>query len=272
MRYQMDGSYESYCRLMRDVNAGVSEAREALLWYKQYQKLSKDVRVRQLPPPPARSYTTTTDVVVIDGNWVLTGQPTEAQLRDLQYALERIFPKPSPSCPSCGTPASTGCPACLAAGRAKIEIVQAQPPAKPPYSPPGVTIASHQRIGDDVRDAYLNHLGAMFSGGNISQEEYEARSDAAVTAKTKQELEFLTQDLPELSPKGVKKGPSPGFFGSAAWSARVFYATFGILNAVDAFTAGSSVFVIVFLAVLSAACGIMLAATFVKGRKKITNR
>lgn len=64
--------------------------------------------------------------------------------------------------------------------------------------PPGVHLAQHQRIGDERKDKYLAHIGEMFSGGFISQEEYQARSDAVIKAQTEEDLKLLTLDLPTL--------------------------------------------------------------------------
>ena len=65
-----------------------------------------------------------------------------------------------------------------------------------PSALPGVTFTSYTRVGDEVRDRYLNHLGEMLSGGQLDQAEYEARSDLALKSKTREELDYLIQDLP----------------------------------------------------------------------------
>lgn len=142
-------------------------------WYKQYQLLSRDVR-RGTKQLPSRSYGAGGSYGIGD-EWTIAGNPSAAQLKQLQHDLDRMFPKP------------------------KTEI--APPPKKKPYAPPGVHITSHTRIGDEVRNTYLDHLGVMFSGGSMDQAEYDARANAAFRARTKEELESLIQDLPAIEKK-----------------------------------------------------------------------
>lgn len=251
--YAVDGSFESYSRLMRDAERGVPGALEAIEWYRQYQELSRDVRLNRIPPPdssrfpvgsppwgpalpPAQPFHGKELLPApreISENWSIQGEPSEDQLKELRGALDKMLPRP-------------------------------------PYAPPGVTIASHQRIGDEIRNTYLDHLGAMFSGGSIDQAEYEARSDAAVRARTKEELEFLIQDLPLVV---VKKEPAEAVkkeFTDDDWLSRlpgqsmagVMFLLFSILAATGMSTG------VVFMVIASGLAllwfAILLAKTFRK--------
>jgi hypothetical protein len=68
-----------------------------------------------------------------------------------------------------------------------------------PAAPPGVHFTPEVRIGDEVKNKYLNHLGEMMSRGFIDQQEYDARLAVMMTAKVKEELERLVQDLPGMT-------------------------------------------------------------------------
>lgn len=55
-----------------------------------------------------------------------------------------------------------------------------------------------QRVGDAERDATCDLLGAHFSAGRLSTEELQARTSAALDARTLADLRALTADLPRL--------------------------------------------------------------------------
>jgi hypothetical protein len=263
-RYPVDGSFESYSRLMRDASRGVPEAIEAIRWYQQYQELSRNVRLNKIPPPPqvssapaARAARAAAGSVVAPWNggnggsytvasgggkavvpagapsWIIRGEPTEAEMKELQQALDKMYPKPVKPHVHCDI---AGCD------------------HKPPYSPDGVHITSHQRIGDEVRNTYLDHLGTMFSEGRIPQDEYEARSDAAVKAQTKEQLEALIQDLPsvlvrkELPPEPVikhKMHPALAFLMCLTCLSVAFSPGIGVMGIV--FIIGSALWGSIFL-------------------------
>ena len=88
------------------------------------------------------------------------------------------------------------------------------PPAvpKPPPVPDiaqGLTFASHQRIGDEIRDKHIEHIHDMFARGFLDQKEHDARIAAAMRALTKEQLALVIQDLPNVPlpapPPPVKK-------------------------------------------------------------------
>ncbi len=54
------------------------------------------------------------------------------------------------------------------------------------------------RIGDRVRNKYIDHLSAMLSDGVLTQEEFSERMDKAATAKWERELKELVADLPDM--------------------------------------------------------------------------
>jgi hypothetical protein len=232
-RYPVDGSFESYSRLMRDASRGVPEAIEAIQWYQQYQELSRNVRLNKIPPPPPSRTVAVGGLNFSTPNWIVRGDPTEAELRELQHALDKMYPKPAKPHVHCDVAGCTH---------------------KPPYSPDGVHITSHQRIGDEVRNTYLDHLGTMFSEGRIPQDEYEARSDAAVKAQTKEQLEALIQDLPsvlvrkELPPEPVikhKMHPALAFLMCLTCLSVAFSPGIGVMGIV--FIIGSALWGSIFL-------------------------
>jgi hypothetical protein len=81
-----------------------------------------------------------------------------------------------------------------------IEPAKSQEVAsKEPLSPEGVHFTSHQRVGDTVKDSYIEHVHEMFAGGYIDAGEHDARLAALMLARTKEEMEFLVQDLPQVN-------------------------------------------------------------------------
>ena len=72
---------------------------------------------------------------------------------------------------------------------AKKEMIYA------PAVPPGVHITTAKRIGDAERNAALAWLEDALADGCIDLAEWEARSDAALKAKVRSELDALTTDL-----------------------------------------------------------------------------
>lgn len=72
---------------------------------------------------------------------------------------------------------------------------------KKPFEPEGVHFTSHQRVGDEIKDSYLEHIREMFAGGYIDSGEHDARLAAMMLAHTKEEMEFLIQDLPKITEK-----------------------------------------------------------------------
>lgn len=81
---------------------------------------------------------------------------------------------------------------------------------KHPLAPEGVHFTSHQRVGDEIRDSYINHIHEMFAGGYIDSDEHDARLAAMMLTHTKEEMEFLIQDLPRVTEKKVEPAePAP---------------------------------------------------------------
>lgn len=88
---------------------------------------------------------------------------------------------------------------------------------KKPFEPEGVHFTSHQRVGDEIRDTYIEHIHEMFAGGFIDADEHDARLAAMMLAHTKEEMEFLIQDLPSVSPPSP---PAPVVSGEVATAKR----------------------------------------------------
>jgi hypothetical protein len=80
-----------------------------------------------------------------------------------------------------------------------------------PSAPPGIHFAPEKRIGDEVKDTYLDHLGDMMSRGFIDNAEYSARVAEVMTAKTREDLEFLVKDLPGMTVREPPEEKSTGF-------------------------------------------------------------
>lgn len=65
-------------------------------------------------------------------------------------------------------------------------------------------VAGRKRIGRELRDRYIEHLGTMFEQEYINEEEFTARADKAAEARFEYELQALISDLPSLSPARPK--------------------------------------------------------------------
>lgn len=100
--------------------------------------------------------------------------------------------------------AGGGAGAGSAGGTGKVIADRALPEIEPP---PGVHYTPTRRIGDQARDACLEHLGNMLASGHIGMDEYEARARVAVTAETKEQLDALVRDLPPV-PREEEPPPS----------------------------------------------------------------
>jgi hypothetical protein len=72
------------------------------------------------------------------------------------------------------------------------------------------------RVSDDERQAVVDELRVHYGAGRLDLAEFEDRTNAALTARIRGELEPLLDDLPELAaPKGgpplrETPGPPPG--------------------------------------------------------------
>ncbi len=81
--------------------------------------------------------------------------------------------------------------------------------------PPGVHFTLHQRVGDETKDIYLSHVREMFAGGFIDPDERDARIAALMLARTREEMDFLIQDLPGIAkelpppPPAGQESPRP---------------------------------------------------------------
>lgn len=78
-------------------------------------------------------------------------------------------------------------------------------PQAPP-SPAGVHLLPQGkiRIGDTVKDGYLDRIREAFADGCISENEFGGRQTAIMAASMKDELDFLTRDLPAVKKKEVQ--------------------------------------------------------------------
>jgi hypothetical protein len=56
------------------------------------------------------------------------------------------------------------------------------------------------RISDDDREAAVRALGEQYAEGRLTKDEFDERSDAAWTARTRSDLGPLFEDLPVRSP------------------------------------------------------------------------
>ena len=66
------------------------------------------------------------------------------------------------------------------------------------------------RIGDDDREAAVRALGEQYAEGRLTKDEFDERSDAAWSARTRGDLAPLFEDLPVRTPaKPSAAGRSP---------------------------------------------------------------
>lgn len=100
----------------------------------------------------------------------------------------------------------------IAARKAAVAASQETAPAVNTRKvPPGVHFTPEKRIGDEARSKYLDHLGYMMSHGFIDNAEYDARLAEMMTAKTREDLEFLVKDLPGMTVGEPPEEKSTGF-------------------------------------------------------------
>ena len=83
-------------------------------------------------------------------------------------------------------------------------IIQQSVTFKPRKKVPAVV---QQRIGDSLRDHYLDLLRLAYAQGFIIQQEWDQRAGAALAATTRAELEPLTRDLDEVKREEPKIVP-----------------------------------------------------------------
>ena len=81
-----------------------------------------------------------------------------------------------------------------------------------PRQPGTSTSQPALRVGDQDRDAVASLLQASFAEGRLSDEEFDTRTRAALTARTSDDLDQLHADLPRPSaaPAVPGSGPAPG--------------------------------------------------------------
>jgi hypothetical protein len=96
-------------------------------------------------------------------------------------------------------------------GSNSYEITSAKEKKNEISLPKDVNILPDRRVGDDVRNRYVDHLTDMHSRGHLDADEYNARVNFAMKAKTGTELKALVRDLdapPEPKPAPVDPGVS----------------------------------------------------------------
>jgi len=82
-----------------------------------------------------------------------------------------------------------------------------------PRQPGTSTSQPALRVGDQDRDAVVSLLQASFAEGRLSDEEFDTRTRAALTARTSDDLDRLHADLPRPSAAPAAPGsggPVPG--------------------------------------------------------------
>ncbi|HEX6854541.1 MAG TPA: DUF1707 domain-containing protein [Streptosporangiaceae bacterium] len=82
-----------------------------------------------------------------------------------------------------------------------------------PRQPGTSTSQPALRVGDQDRDAVVQLLQASFAEGRLSDEEFDTRTRAALTARTSDDLDSLHADLPRPSATPALSrpgGPAPG--------------------------------------------------------------
>lgn len=71
------------------------------------------------------------------------------------------------------------------------------------------------RIGDAERDEAIASLGEHYAAGRLTREEFDERSDQAMTARFRTDLEPLFGDLPTPEPVASRQGGTPAVRGPA---------------------------------------------------------
>jgi hypothetical protein len=92
-----------------------------------------------------------------------------------------------------------------------------------PRQPGTSTSQPALRVGDQDRDAVASLLQASFAEGRLSDEEFDTRTRAALTARTSDDLDRLHADLPRPSAVPAvpgSGGPAPGRL-ALAWKGPV---------------------------------------------------
>lgn len=111
-------------------------------------------------------------------------------------------------------------------------------PARPQLEPVEPRFEAGLRAGDVDRDQVGAVLSEALAAGYLSMEEFEARTDQALTARTIGELNALQQDLPISRPahRAPAAEPSPGAEDEARRGLRAHVAsyvgTMGLLMAI----------------------------------------
>jgi|SRR5580704_15014431 hypothetical protein len=66
------------------------------------------------------------------------------------------------------------------------------------------------RVGDSEREAVAAELREHYAQGRLTIEDFERRLDAALTARTRGDLDKLITDLPHAAPAGAPLPAPPG--------------------------------------------------------------
>jgi len=92
-----------------------------------------------------------------------------------------------------------------------IEPTRAQPVKRIPATSP------ETRVSDRERDTVLQRVQEAFAEGRLDDTEFDQRMRAALTAKTRGELDILLTDLPAAAPdaRAAVTGPAPGKYAIA---------------------------------------------------------
>lgn len=110
------------------------------------------------------------------------GEPTPEQIAELQAALSTYF-----------------------SAKAKIPADKV---------PEGIHVIEG-RIGNQARDACTDRLGEAVATGIISEDEFAVRSQKALSAVTRAELDYIVSDLPALPSRPRRFRPDPFILGLA---------------------------------------------------------
>jgi hypothetical protein len=92
----------------------------------------------------------------------------------------------------------------------------------------------HIRAGDADRDHVAGLLGTAYTEGRLSKDEYDARLDAALSARTYGELDQLVSDLPVPVPKAAPEVRTNGY-ATASFAfgiAQVLFGPFATIPAI----------------------------------------
>jgi hypothetical protein len=96
----------------------------------------------------------------------------------------------------------------------------------------------HIRAADADRDHVAGLLGTAYAEGRLSRDEYDARLDAALSARTYGELDHVVRDLPVQVPKAAAPVAGTNGYAMASFACGIAQLMFGPFATIPAIVFG----------------------------------